>query len=183
MEMDDKKIFKLLQRWYPALELKKIPKKKQRCIFQQFQAWLFAEAVTQHEPAYLMAVDAENPHENGLERCAVLQHSQIDISRTQQDIRQRTMPLYQHYEQHKQVIGKYYNVDAQVFDIVFEEIYELLKAHHFELLIIYAETAYWMAVPEDEVKIRKFCKAFAKQFKAEGICIEHYIKLDCLRST
>ncbi|WP_425916680.1 hypothetical protein [Acinetobacter sp. TSRC1-2] len=181
--MDDKKIFKLLQEWFPVLELKEIPKKKNRHSFQQFLMWMPAEKVGKHFQTYLMSVDAENPHDNGLERCAVLQHMNIDIGLTQQKIRKRTMPLYQHYEQHKQVIGKYYNVNAQAFDIVFEEIYALLKSQNFELLIIYAETAYWMAVPDQDVKIHKLCKSFSKQFKDEGICIEHYIKLDCLRST
>ena len=40
-----------------------------------------------------------------------------------------------------------------------------------------------MAVPNDDVKIHKFCKSFTKQFKDEGVCIEHYTQLDCLRST
>lgn len=183
MKMDDKKIFKILLEWFPVLKQREIPKKKHRQLFQQFLTWNAAEKVAKHPYAYLMSVDAENPYENGLERCAILQQMNIDIGLTQQKIRNRTTPLYQHYEHHKQVIGKYYNVNAQALDIVFEEIYTLLKSQNFELLIIYAETAYWMAVPDQDVKIHKFCKSFSKQFKHEGICIEHYIKLDCLRST
>ena len=181
--MDDKKIFKILQGWFPLLKQRKIPKKKCRTNFQQFLAWIASEKVAQHEHAYLMSVDSENPYENGLEQCAMLQHINIDMGLTQQEIRKRTTPLYKHYETHKAVIGKYYNVNAHVFDIVFEEIYNFLKSQNYELLIIYADTAYWMAVPDEDVKIHKFCKSFSKQFKDEGICIEHYIKLDCLRST
>lgn len=181
--MDDKKIFKILQGWFPLLKHHEIPKKKYRGDFQQFRAWLATEQAGQHEHAYLMSIDVENPYENGLERCAMLQHKNIDMGLIQQSIRNRATPLYQHYQKHKEVIGKYYNVNAHVFDIVFEEIYAFLKLQNFELLIIYAETAYWMAVPDEDVRIHKFCKSFSKQFKHEGICIEHYIKLDCLRST
>lgn len=183
MKMDDKKIFRLLQEWFPVLKQQEIPKKKHRDIFQDFLAWVKAEKVNKQNCAYLMSVDVENPYENSLEHCAVIQHINLDIGLTQQKIRERVTPLYQHYEKHKDVIGKYYNVDAHAFDIVFEEIYNLLKSQNFELLIIYAEKAYWMAVPDQDVKIHKFCKSFSKQFKHEGICIEHYIKLDCLRST
>lgn len=181
--MNDKKIFKLLQEWFPALELREIPKKKYRPIFQQFLAWMSAEKLGKHSQAYLMSVDAENPHENGLEQCAIFQLTNSDIGLAQQQIRKRTTPLYEHYKKHKEVIGKYYNVNAQAFDIVFEEIFTFLESKNLELLIIYADTAYWMAVPNEDVKIHKFCKSFSKQFKDEGICIEHYIKLDCLRST
>lgn len=181
--MDDKKIFKILQGWFPLLEQREIPKKKHRHFFEQFLAWMAAEKVANHFQAYLMSVDSENPHENGLERCAILQHMNIDMGLTQQKIRKRTTPLYEHYKKHKETIGKYYNVNAQAFDIVFEEIYALLKSQNLELLIIYAEAAYWMAVPNEDVEIHKFCKSFSKQFKDEAICIEHYIKLDCLRST
>ncbi|MGA9699801.1 hypothetical protein ACVBEE_00930 [Acinetobacter sp. ANC 3781] len=181
--MNDKKIFKLLQEWFPVLELREIPKKKYRPIFQQFLAWMSAEKLSKHSQAYLMSVDSENPHENGLEQCAILQLMNSDIRLAQQQISNRTIPLCEHYAKHKQVIGKYYNVNTQVFDIVLEEIYELLKSKKLELIIIYAEKTYWMAVPNEDIKIDKFCRAFLKQFKNEGICIEHYIKLDCLRST
>ena len=181
--MDDKKIFQILQGWFPLLEQREIPKKKHRHFFQQFLEWMAAEKVANHFQAYLMSVDSENPHENGLERCAILQHMNIDMGLTQQQIRKRTTPLYEHYKKHKEVIGKYYNVNAQAFDIVFEEIFTFLESKNLELLIIYADTAYWMAVPNEDVEIHKFCKSFSKQFKDEGICIEHYIKLDCLRST
>lgn len=177
--MDDKKIFKILQKWFPVLEQQDIPKKKHRRIFQQYLVWISAEPVNQ----YVMMVDAENPYENGLEQCAILQQMKIDIAVLQQEIRQKTMPLYEHYEKHKAVIGKYYSVNDQVFDLIFEEIYMLLKAQNFELLFVYAEKTYWMIVPNDDVKIYKFCKSFTKQFKDEGVSIEHYTKLDCLRST
>lgn len=177
--MDDKKIFKILQKWFPVLEHQDIPKKKHRRIFQQYLAWIAVEQVSQH----VMVVDAENPYENGLEQCAILQQMNVDIALLQQAIRQKTMPLYEHYEKHKAVIGKYYCVNDQVFDLIFEEIDAVLKAQNFELLFVYAEKTYWMIVPNDDVKIHKFCKSFTKQFKAEGISIEHYTKLDCLRST
>ena len=183
LKMDDKMIFKILQRWFSVLELREIPKKKYRCNFEQFLAWISAEKLGKDFHAYLMSVDSENPYENGLEKCAYLQHKNIDIGLVQQAIRKKTTPLYEHYEQHKEVIGKYYNVNDQVFDLVFEEIFTLLKSQNLELLLIYADRTYWMAVPNDDVKIHKFCKSFTKQFKDEGVCIEHYTQLDCLRST
>lgn len=183
LKMDDKKIFKILQQWFSVLELREIPKKKDRRNFEQFLAWISAEKLAQDFHAYLMSVDAKNPYENGLEKCATLQHKNIDIALIQQGIRKKTTPLYAHYEQHKEVIGKYYNVNDQVFDLIFEEIFTLLKSQNLELLLIYADLTYWMAVPNDDVKIHKFCKSFTKQFKDEGVCIEHYTQLDCLRST
>lgn len=183
LKMDDKKIFKILQRWFSVLEFREIPKKKYRCNFEQFLVWISAEKLGKDFHAYLMSVDSENPYENGLEKCAHLQHKNLDIGLVQQAIRKKTTPLYEHYEQHKEVIGKYYNVNDQVFDLVFEEIFMLLKSQNLELLLIYADRTYWMAVPNDDVKIHKFCKSFTKQFKDEGVCIEHYTQLDCLRST
>ena len=183
LKMDDKKIFKILQKWFSVLELREIPKKKYRRNFEQFLAWISAEKLSKDVHTYLMFVDAKNPYENGLEKCAHLQHKNIDIGLIQQGIRKKTTPLYAHYEQHKEVIGKYYNVNDQVFDLIFEDIYALLKSQNLELLLIYADMTYWMAVPNDDVEIHKFCKSFTKQFKRDGVCIEHYTQLDCLRST
>jgi hypothetical protein len=180
MKMDDKKIFKILQSWFPELAEQSIPKKKYRQTFQQFLAWILPESIADH---YLMSVVFKSPLDNQLQQSAVLKDLALNFEDIQQNIQNRIQPLYAHYEKHKEVIGKYYNINDQVFDLVLEEICVLLKRHDFALLLIYADATYWMAVPNQDVKIYKFCKSFSKQFKNEGICIEHYTQLDCLRST
>ncbi len=178
--MDDKKIFKILQDWFPVLTKQGIPKKKHRQNFQQFLTWILAES---EKGSHLMSVVFKSPLDNQLQRCAVLKTLKLNFEDIQQRIEDRVMPLNAHYEKHKDTIGKYYNINDQIFDLVFEEIDTVLKHHNFELLLIYADATYWMAVPNQDVKIHKFCKSFSKQFKNEGICIEHYTKSDCLRST
>jgi hypothetical protein len=89
LEMDDKKIFKILQKWFLVLELREIPKKKDRRNFEQFLAWISAEKLDKDFHAYLMSADAKNPYENGLEKCATLQHKNIDIGLIQQGIRKK----------------------------------------------------------------------------------------------
>ena len=181
--MDDKKIFKILQHWFPELLERKIPKKKKRKDFKEFLGWLVAEKVANHLRAYMMKIDRHAFHENEIERSAVFQDYNLDSQNLQTTIRQRAKPILAHIEKHKAVIGRYYNVQDQVFDIVFEEILTLLKVHNFELLLIYADDYYWLAVPNEDHKIEKFCKHFNKQFQDEDISIEHYALFDCSRST
>lgn len=181
--MDDKKIFKILQHWFPELLERKIPKKEKRKDFEEFLGWLVAEKVANHLRAYMMKIDRHAFHENEIERSAVFQYYNVDSQNLQTTIRQRAKPILAHFEKHKAVIGRYYNVQDQVFDIVFEEILTLLKVHNFELLLIYADDYYWLAVPNEDHKIEKFCKHFNKQFHDEDISIEHYALFDCSRST
>ncbi|MEG0132130.1 MAG: hypothetical protein RR677_11745 [Acinetobacter sp.] len=181
--MDDKKIFKILQHWFPELLDRKIPKKKKRKDFEEFLGWLVAEKVVNHLRAYVMKIDRHTFHENEIERSAVFQDHHLDSQHIQSTIRLRAKPILEHFEKHKSIIGRYYNVQDQVFDIVFEEILTILKLHNFELLLIYADDYYWLAVPNQDHKIEKFCKHFNKQFHDEDITIEHYALFDCSRST
>lgn len=181
--MDDKKIFKILQYWFPELTQQKIPKKDNRHIFQQFSHWLMIAEENVQSYKYLMHFNGESSDDHQLQHCMILKQLSVDSSIIQQRIQAKIAPLRLHYEKHKDIIGQYYNLNDQIFDLVFEEISALLTLQAHELLIIYAEQIYWMAVPDQQVKIRKFCKYFNKQFKSEGICIEHYTKIDGLRST
>ena len=181
--MDDKKIFKILQHWFPALEQRDIPKKKHRKRFVEFLNWIEAEKFGGRFRAYLMKIDRMQFHENEIERCAVFHEYAVDSLGIQTQIRERAKPLFDHYEVHKDVIGRYYNVQDQVYDVVFEEILKQARQHNHELLLIYAEDYYWLIVPNHEYKIEKFCKCFNKQFHDEDVSIEHYALFDCSRST
>jgi len=181
--MDDKKIFKILQNWFPELEQREIPKRKSRKQFVKFMNWLAAEKSDGYFRAYIMKMDRMKFHQNEIEYSAVFQDQDIDSHHVQTLIYQRTKQLMEHFEKHKNIIGRYYNVEDQVFDIVFEEILKKLKLYDFELLLIYAEDYYWLAVPNEDVKIQKFCKNFNKQYLEENISIEHYELFDCSRST
>ena len=181
--MDDKKIFKILQHWFPALEQRDIPKKKHRKRFVEFLNGIEAEKFGGRFRGYLMKIDRMQFHENEIERCAVFHEYAVDSLGIQTQIRERAKPLFDHYEVHKDVIGRYYNVQDQVYDVVFEEILKQARQHDHELLLIYAEDYYWLIVPNHEYKIEKFCKCFNKQFHDEDVSIEHYALFDCSRST
>lgn len=181
--MDDKKIFKILQHWFPELQQRDIPKKKNRKSFDVFLNWLEAEKFGGRFRAYLMKIDRMKFQENEIERSAIFHEYAVDSSNLQTQIRERTKPLFEHYEQHKEVIGRYYNVQDQVYDIVFEEILKVARQHDYELLLIYAEDYHWLLVPNQDHKIEKFCKHFNKQFHDQDVSIEHYALFDCSRST
>lgn len=181
--MDDKKIYTQLLHWFPELELRKIPKKKYRRNFQNFLEWIAAEKSGNSYRSYLMKIDRNVYSENGLEYSAILHDHHVDIQAVQTIIRKRAKPLFEHFEKHKEVIGRYYNVHDQVYDIIFEEILNAAKTRKFEMLLIYAEHFYWLVVPNEDSKIEKFCKLFEKQFKGEEVLIEHYAIFDCSRST
>jgi len=181
--MDDNKIFKLLQDWFPELKQREIPKKKFRKRFEAFLNWLAAEKFGGRFRAYIMKIDRTEFQENQIERCAIFHEYAIDSLALQTKIRQKAKPLFEHYELHKEIIGHYYKVQDQVYDIVFEEILITAKQNGYELLLIYAEHYYWLLVPNQDHKIDKFCKNFNKQFCDEDISIEHYTLFDCSRST
>ncbi|WP_445116006.1 hypothetical protein [Acinetobacter sp. WZC-1] len=181
--MDDKKIYQLLQHWFPALKARKIPKKKHRRDYEMFLEWLYNEKMDDPHSGYLMHIDQQQYVANGLRSCAVLQQHAVNIEKIQQHVEQRVTPLFSHYEKYQQVIGKYYSLQCQVYDIVMEEIFNAVKSVGHEMLLIHAAEYYWMAIPEDDVKIEKFCRLFEKQFKDYGIRIEHYQLYECSRST
>lgn len=181
--MDDKKIFKILQRWFPELESRGIPKKGARRNFETFIEWMIPEKLANRYRAYLMKINRHTFQENEIERSAIFQDYHCDHQALQHQIRERAKPLLEHFEKHKEIIGRYYNVQDQIFDLVFEEILTKLKTQNFELLLIYADHYYWLAVPNQDHKIDKFCKHFNKQFQDEDISIEHYALFDCSRST
>ena len=181
--MDNKKIYKILQEWFPVLAKRKIPKKEHRQVFTHFLAWMLGDKEKQQQAIYLMTIHRDDDTHNGLELCALLQRYGEEVHQTQQRIRQRKAPILAHFEQHKAMIGRYYHVQDQVFDIVFDEMMQLLATKEMELLLIYAQHYHWIAVPKDANKIEKFCHCFNQQFKAEQISIEQYSIFDCARST
>lgn len=182
--MDDKKIYKILQMWFPALAQRKLPKKDQRHIFNAFLAWMNGHSDDDPNVRYLMTIHHQHYVQNGLELSALLQKQQVNVVETQQRIYQRVQPIIEHFEQHKAMIGRYYNVQDQIFDLVFEEIKQLLATQEMELLLICTQTDYhWIAVPKDAEKIEKFCHSFEKLFKNEQVSIEQYVVWGCARST
>lgn len=177
--MDDKKIYQWLQSWYPELQTRKIPKSKNRRSFEQLSLWLLSEKKAQDERSFIMTFDPLDFTEADLARSAVLQDLQIDTVQMHHDIVKQTQPIYTHYEKSKQLLGKYYNVQEQLAEIILNAIYQELSTYKYELLLICAEQYYWLAVHQDAEKLHKFLKRFEKQFKAEDIAIHHYTFSQC----
>lgn len=179
--MDDKKIYKILQHWFPLLKNADIPKKKHRQNFADFMQWMKDASFANH--SYIMKMQPDCFFENEMQHSTILQDFQIDIARLKKNITAKADPILAHFEQHKAVIGRYYNVNDQILDIVLEEVLTVAEQIQFALLLVYADDYYWCLVPNDEAKIEKFCKSFNKQFKDQNIMIEHYERYICSRST
>ena len=176
--MDDKKIYKIMQKWFPEFQDQKIPPKKERFSFENFYVW-GQLASGEQQPLYLMRIDLLDYLDNGIQQSAVFQRKRVNTALVQTVIAEKVKPLQEHYEKYKQIIGHYYNLNDQIYDVVFEEILKSAKSIGYEMLLIYADSYYWIAVPDDEVRIEKLIKHFEKQFKSEDISIEHYAVLDC----
>lgn len=171
--MGSKKIYKMLQHWFPELAAQEIPSAEQRFKYPAFLAWLCVK-MTQPQRCYVMHLDPQHYYENGLSCCALLQDHGIDVAEIQAVIRERSTPLFRHYEQHKQVIGRHCDLRSQVYGIVLQEISKLLKNLNYELLLLSASEYHWMAVPNQADEIDQFCRMFEKQFKHAHKNIEHY---------
>lgn len=180
--MNDKKIYQWLQAWYPELQTRKIPKSKNRRSFEQFGLWLLSEKKERHERTFIMRFDPLNFMEADLARSAVLQDLQINVAQIHQDITQKIHPVYVHYEKSKQLLGKYYNVQEQLAEMILNALCQELSRYQYQLLLICSEQYYWLAVHQDAEKMHKFCKKFEKQFKDEELKIEVYTLQDCLQS-
>ncbi len=182
--MDDKKIYQLLQTWFPELELLKIPKKKMRRDFETFYYWLSPQDIS--EPAteddlreykyrgYFLSIDRDQHFDNGIETCALFQDSNVDVDAIQNRIELRTAPLFEHFEKYKDLIGNFYALHSHVYDIVLEEIYNEVRKQGYRMLLIYASEQIWMAVPDQPKKIQQFMKLFRKQFIGSHPSIEYY---------
>ncbi|KAF1027693.1 MAG: hypothetical protein GAK29_00504 [Acinetobacter bereziniae] len=79
--MDDKKIYKILQHWFPELKQRDVPKKKSRQSFEEFLNWIAAEKFGGRFRAYLMKIDRMEFHENQIERSAVFHEYAVDSLR------------------------------------------------------------------------------------------------------
>ncbi|RLL50183.1 hypothetical protein D9K79_00020 [Acinetobacter cumulans] len=181
--MNDKKIYKILQEWFPELDFKKVPKESQRRDFEHFKAWMMTEKNKGYTRTYLMALHPEHALESHIHQAAVLQDLALDLEKAQFEIMQAVQPTLYHYEKNKANIGKNYQVQEQVIEMILSKIYERLDAYNFRMLLIYADQYYWIAVPAHAEKLNKFCKKFEKQFKAEQLKIELFSMSDCLQST
>ena len=181
--MDDKKIYKQLQDWFPELNCKKVPKESQRRDFQSFKAWMVTEKNGRQARSYLMPLHPAQPLRHSLGHSAVLQDMRLDLEKAHLEMEQAAQPTLRNYEQHKAEIGKNYSVQEQVAEIVLSEICSLLRQCGCRMLLIYADQYYWIAVPEHAEKVNKFCKKFEKQFKADEVRIELFSVSDCLKST
>lgn len=172
--MDEKKIYKILQTWFPVLEQQKIPIKELRRNYPNFVNWLSYKEFSDSTHAYLMVLHSQLNHAYILEKSTVFQNSEINLDEISSRIQTRLSPLLEHYEKYQSVIGRYYIVQEQINDIVMEEIYHAAQSIDYAVLLIHGHESYWLLVPDDEVKINKFCLRFNKQFKHEAHHIEHY---------
>lgn len=182
--MDDKKIYQLLQEWFPELNVLKIPPKKMRRDFEVFNDWLSPRDITvpsgEDESqeykyrGYFLSIDRDQHMDNGIETCALFQDLGVDPNEIQNRIELRTDPLFEHYEKFKDLLGDFYALRSHVYDIVLEEIYKQVIKYGYRMLLIYAADQIWIAVPDQPKKIKKFIKLFEKQFKDVHPTIEYY---------
>lgn len=186
--MNDKKIYQLLQEWYPELESLKIPNKKFRRNFNNFCEWLSPKRIEQpvgedgvqeyKYRGYFLSIDRNQHFENGIENCALFQDLNVDVNEIQNRIELRTEPLFEHFEKYKDLIGNFYALRSHVYDIVLEEIYNEVIKHGYRMLLIYAADQTWMAVPDDAKKIDKFITLFRNQFLDSNPTIEFYERFE-----
>lgn len=181
--MNEKKIYKLLKQWFLELSEREIPSKKHILKFKYFVEFLSHERIGHRYRGYLMKIDPDSYLDNGLEYSASFYDHQIHTDPIQAKIREQATSLFEHYQKYQSVIGQYYNVYQQIYDLTINEISKVAQQCGAELLLIYAETYYWMIVPSDEKMIQKFCQNFNKQFQNDGVSIEHYFPSECLKST
>lgn len=181
--MHEKKIYKILKDWFPQLADREIPAKKRLGKFKHFLWFMKAERSGKRIRSYILKIDYNAYWDNGLEYCSVLQDTNIETNPIQTKIRNQVLPIIEHYEKYKDVIGRYYNLNEQINDIVIRELYSVTQHCEYEMLLICAEHYYWMLVPSDDKKIGKFCKKFNEQFKDESVTVEHYVLGECLSST
>lgn len=171
--MGSKKLYKMLQHWFPELIDHELPSAEQRDQYAVFLEWLWIRDANP-ERHYVMYLDPQHYYENGLNCSALIQDHRIDTVQVQRLIRERITPLLRHYEQHKHVIGTHCDFRGQVYDIVLQEICKLLKSLNYELLLLCATDYHWLAVPNQPEEIDRFCRLFEKQFKHAHKNIEHY---------
>lgn len=171
--MNEKKIYKQLRKWFPELKQKPLPKKKHRAKAEHFLTWLTAQ---ENEQAfeYLMALNIHQYLENGLAEHPIFQHMTTEIEMVQVQIQSRADPILKHYEQFEHVIGRFYQVQDQILEIILDEIYKFLKSQNFALLLLWGEGYYWLAVPNQSKKIKEFCELFNHQFDEAGLKVEKY---------
>lgn len=181
--MNDKKIYKWLQAWFPELDYKKVPKEKQRRDFEHFKAWMVVEKGGKKTRSFLMSVHPARLQNNTVASSAVLQDLNLNLDKMHFELIQTIQPILVHYELNQQNIGKNYAVHEQAAEMLLSKIYQLLKEKKLKMLLIYADQYYWIAVPEHAEKVNKFCKKFEKQFKADDVRIELFALQDCLQST
>ncbi|TCM68350.1 hypothetical protein EC844_10553 [Acinetobacter calcoaceticus] len=172
--MGSKRMYKILKQWFPALSQQHIPEKRQRVEYDIFLNWLQLNTAQHVMANYLMRLDQQHHLNNGLEQSALLKHYAIDTQVTQRKITQRSTPLCQHYAEFKEVMGIHCNLQAQLYEIVLDEIFQLLQSLDHELLLIYSNEYQWMAVPNNQELIDEFCYLFEKHFKHLDLNIEHY---------
>lgn len=181
--MSDKRIYRLLQEWFPELLTVKIPKKNIRRDFDAFCDWMAPKRITvstdegDHQyryRGYFLGIDRSQHFDNGIETCALFQDFNVDVNEIQNRIERRTEPLFEHYEKYKKLIGDFYAIHSHVYDVVLEEIYNEVRKHGYRMLLIYAADQMWLAVPDQPKKIEQFIELFRKQFKGMSLSIEYY---------
>lgn len=189
--MNDKKIFKILQKWFPELKGKELPKKKERRNYEYFYYWLApTEIKTPDQPSdpeeyqekryrgYLLDIDRQQHFSNGVESSAVFQDYGVDAEAIQNRIEVKTEPLFEHYEKYKDLIGDYYALNSHVIDIVLKEIYGEIKRINHRMILISTLSFDWLAVPDQLEEIEEFIRLFQKQFKNPAPRIEVYEVFD-----
>lgn len=172
--MGTQSMYKLLQQWFPELSYRDLPPKQQREQYDVLIEWLAVSTGPQDFRSYLMRMHSEQYLQNGLNHSAILQDLAVDTTITQQQIHARCLPIYEHYDKYKQVIGVHCDQYGQMHDIVIEEIFKLLKGLNYAMLLVYGTEYHWLAVPNHEVQIASFCRLFNQYFKDQDQNIEHY---------
>lgn len=172
--MDNKKVYMILQHWFPKLIQQDLPIRSLRAHYEEMVHWLSRGVPSAVSKQYLMVIAKDQYHENGLHNCAVLKNHTAEVDQTQLKIWSRVANMIQYYDRYKDEIGRNCSLKLQIYDVVFEEIYYLLQKLNYELLLIRGEEYHWLAVPNDQDNIDLFCCLFDRLFADQGWCIEHY---------
>lgn len=172
--MDNKKIYTILQHWFPELIQRDLPMRSLRVQYYEMVHWLTTDKSQYRAKQFLMRIAKDQQYENVLQDCAVLKNHITEVEQAQLNILSKTTAIIRYYDLYKDEIGQHCDLNLQIYNEVFEEIYNLLQQLNYELLLIRGEEYHWLAVPNDLDNIDLFCCLFERLFTDQGWCIEHY---------
>lgn len=172
--MDSKKIYLILQHWFPKLNQYDLPPRAMRGSYDVLLRWLQPDAEALAATHFLMNIQSTQDQKYGLFDSALLRDNPSELAQTLSNIQVKIVGIAQYYQQHQAQMGRHCCMQGQIYQAILAEIYLLLQRLNYELLLISAEQYHWLAVPDNQDLIDSFCYCFTRLFAAEGYSIEHY---------